>query len=73
LHKVGRIPSHRTDVGAFLTAEVVGAWRCILVKDEPGLFTDDPKRDPEAEFIAELRWRNSSPKICLIFQWNVRF
>jgi molybdenum storage protein len=54
LHKVGRIPSHRTDVGAFLTAEVVGARRCILVKDEPGLFTDDPKRDPEAEFIAEI-------------------
>jgi molybdenum storage protein len=52
--KVGRIPPHRTDVGAFLTAEVVGARRCILVKDEPGLFTDDPKRDPKAEFIAEI-------------------
>ncbi|MGD9148368.1 MAG: uridine kinase, partial [Anaerolineae bacterium] len=30
----GRIPPHRTDSGAFLTAEVVGAGRCILVKDE---------------------------------------
>jgi molybdenum storage protein len=50
---VGRIPPHRTDVGAFLTAEVIGASRCILVKDEPGLFTDDPKRNAEAEFIAE--------------------
>lgn len=51
---VGRIPPHRTDVGALLTAKVVGARRCILVKDEPGLFSDDPKRNPGAEFIAEI-------------------
>jgi molybdenum storage protein len=47
----GRIPPHRTDSGAFLTAEVVGAKRCILVKDERGLFTADPKKDPTADFI----------------------
>jgi len=51
---VGRIPPHRTDVGAFLTAEVLGAKRCILVKDERGLYTADPKKEPEAEFIAEI-------------------
>jgi molybdenum storage protein len=51
---IGRIPPHRTDVGAFLTAEVVGARRCVLVKDERGLFTDDPKRSPDAEFIPEI-------------------
>ena len=50
----GRIPPHRTDVGAFLTAEVVGAKRCILVKDERGLFTADPKKDPAAQFIPEI-------------------
>jgi molybdenum storage protein len=50
----GRIPPHRTDIGAFLTAEVVGARRCILVKDEKGLFTDDPKRNAQAEFIDEI-------------------
>ena len=50
----GRIPPHRTDSGAFLTAEVVGAGRCILVKDEPGLFTADPKKDPQARFIPEI-------------------
>jgi molybdenum storage protein len=50
----GRIPPHRTDVGAFLTAEVVGARRCILVKDERGLFTADPKKDPAADFIPEI-------------------
>jgi molybdenum storage protein len=50
----GRIPPHRTDVGAFLTAEVLGARRCILVKDEPGLMSADPKKDPHAEFIPEI-------------------
>jgi molybdenum storage protein len=50
----GRIPPHRTDVGAFLTAEVVGASRCILVKDERGLFSADPKKDSIAEFISEI-------------------
>jgi molybdenum storage protein len=50
----GRIPPHRTDVGAYLTAEVVGARRCILVKDEHGLLTADPKKDPAAKFIPEI-------------------
>ena len=50
----GRIPPHRTDAGAYLTAEVVGGKRCILVKDERGLFTADPKKHPEAEFIPEI-------------------
>ncbi|HWQ83019.1 MAG TPA: hypothetical protein VN363_00540 [Anaerolineales bacterium] len=50
----GRIPPHRTDVGAYLTAEVLGAKRCILVKDEAGLYTADPKKDPHAELIREI-------------------
>lgn len=50
----GRIPPHRTDSGAFLTAEVLGARRCILVKDERGLFTADPKKENEADFIPEI-------------------
>ena len=50
----GRIPPHRTDVGAYLTAEVVGARRCILVKDERGLYTADPKKEPTADFIPEI-------------------
>ena len=51
---LGRIPPHRTDVGAFLLAEVMGAQRCILVKDEQGLYTADPKKDAAAKFIAEI-------------------
>jgi molybdenum storage protein len=50
----GRIPPHRTDVGTFLTAEVTGARRCILIKDEKGLYTADPKKDPTASFIEEI-------------------
>ncbi|MDD2554466.1 MAG: uridine kinase [Desulfotomaculaceae bacterium] len=47
----GRIPSNRTDVGAFLLAEVIGARQCIFIKDVDGLYTDNPKVDPQAEFI----------------------
>ncbi len=50
----GRIPPHRTDSGTLLTAEVLGAHRCILVKDERGLFTADPKKDARAEFISDV-------------------
>jgi len=51
---LGRIPPHRTDVGAFLLAEVMGAERCVLIKDEQGLYTADPKKDKAAKFIPEI-------------------
>jgi molybdenum storage protein len=59
----GRIPQHRTDAGVFLTAEVLGVKRAIFIKDEDGLFTDDPKKNPAATHIprigaTELRARN---------------
>jgi molybdenum storage protein len=50
----GRIPIHRTDVGTILMANLIGARSCIFVKDEKGLYTDDPKKNPEAEFIPEI-------------------
>jgi len=50
----GRIPIHRTDVGTILMADLIGARSCIFVKDERGLCTDDPKKDPEAEFIPHI-------------------
>ena len=43
---VGRIPPHRTDTGAYLVSEVYGARSMIYVKDEDGLYTADPKKDP---------------------------
>jgi len=45
----GSIPPHRTDCGAFLLAENIGARSLIFLKDEKGLYTKDPKKVPEAE------------------------
>ncbi|MDD2620821.1 MAG: uridine kinase [Syntrophomonadaceae bacterium] len=50
----GRLPPNRTDVGAYLLAEVIGARRCIFVKDEDGLFTDNPKVKTKAKFIPKI-------------------
>jgi molybdenum storage protein len=52
--KTGSIPPHRTDTGAFLIAEVLGARSCILVKNVDGLYAEDPKVNPAAEFIPEI-------------------
>jgi molybdenum storage protein len=51
---VGRIPPHRTDTGCFLIAEVFGARKMIYVKDEDGLYTADPKKDPDARHIPRI-------------------
>src|SRR5215472_12943077 len=48
---VGRIPPQRTDTGCFLIAEVFGARKMIYVKDEDGLYTADPKKNPAARHI----------------------
>ncbi len=50
----GRIPIHRTDVGTLLLADLIGAKSCLFVKDEKGLYTNDPKKDPQAEFIPKI-------------------
>jgi molybdenum storage protein len=52
--EVGRIPPHRTDTGALLIADLLGARSCILVKDVDGLYTEDPKRNPGATLIEEI-------------------
>ncbi len=51
---VGRIPPHRTDTGAYLVSEVFGARSMIYIKDEDGLFTADPKKDPKAKHISRI-------------------
>jgi len=40
----GSIPPHRTDCGAFLLAENIGARSLIFLKDEKGLYDRDPKK-----------------------------
>lgn len=42
--ELGSIPPHRTDCGAFLLAENIGARSLIFLKDEKGLFESDPKK-----------------------------
>ena len=52
--KVGRIPIHRTDVGLVILADLIGSRTVLFVKDENGLYKDDPKKNPDTEFIAEI-------------------
>lgn len=51
--EVGLLPSNRTDAGVYLLAEFLGAKGVIYIKDEDGLYTDDPKKNPQAKFIPE--------------------
>jgi len=44
----GSIPPHRTDCGAFLLAENIGAKSLIYLKDEKGLFENDPKKNRDS-------------------------
>ena len=50
----GRIPIHRTDVGLVILGDLIGSRRIIFIKDEDGLYTDDPKKNPDAEFIPKI-------------------
>ncbi len=52
--EAGYIPPHRTDTGAFLIAELLGAKNLILVKNVDGLFTKNPHTYPDAELIPEI-------------------
>jgi molybdenum storage protein len=49
-----RVPTHGEDLGMFMVAEVLGARSMIFVKDEDGLFTDDPKTNQRAKFIRSV-------------------
>ncbi|MBL4705764.1 MAG: hypothetical protein JKY54_14660 [Flavobacteriales bacterium] len=50
----GSIPAHRTDAGAYFTAEGLGADSVYFIKDEDGLYTSDPKKDPDAKLIPKI-------------------
>jgi molybdenum storage protein len=51
---VGLIPSNRTDAGVYLLGEFLGAKGVLYIKDEDGLYTDDPKKNPDAELIPDI-------------------
>ena len=48
-----------SDLTAVLLAAALGARRCELVKDVPGYFTADPKRDPSARPMAALSYERA--------------
>ena len=50
----GVIPPYRTDAGCYLVAETYGCAGLVLVKDEDGLYTANPKNDANATFIPEI-------------------
>jgi len=62
--KSGRIPIHRTDVGTILLADLIGARSCIFIKDERGLYTDDPKKNPKCSFIPKI-------EVSELIKWNL--
>src|SRR5678815_3791177 len=47
----GPLPSHGSDFGLFIYAEVLGMRRIIFVKDEDGLYDKDPKKHADAKLI----------------------
>jgi molybdenum storage protein len=51
---VGKLPPHGSDAGSYLVAEVFGARSMIFLKDVDGLYTADPKTNPQAELIREI-------------------
>jgi molybdenum storage protein len=53
----GRVPTHGEDLGMFMVSEVLAAQSMIFVKDEDGLYTADPKKDPTARFIPSITAR----------------
>lgn len=50
----GVIPPYRTDAGCFLLAEQFGCKAMIYVKDENGLYTDNPKTAKNPTFIPQI-------------------
>ena len=54
----GRIPIHRTDVGLVIVGDLIGSRRVLFIKDEDGLYTEDPKKNPKAEFIPKIGARD---------------
>lgn len=49
-----RVPAHGEDLGMYMVTEVLGSRSMIFLKDEDGLYTDDPKKNPRAKFIPAI-------------------
>lgn len=52
--KVGNLPDYGPDFGIYMVSEVLGTRSMIYIKDQDGLFTEDPRKNPDAEFIEKI-------------------
>ena len=50
----GPLPTHGSDFGLFIHAEVLGMKRLVFVKDEDGLYDGDPKKGDGAKLISKI-------------------
>jgi molybdenum storage protein len=52
--KVGILPEYGPDFGTFMIAEVLSTKSLIYVKDQDGLYSDNPEKNPKADFIPKI-------------------
>ena len=50
----GSLPDNGPDVGLFLQAELIGMAELIYIKDVDGVYTRDPHKYDDGEFISEI-------------------
>jgi molybdenum storage protein len=50
----GPLPTHGSDFGLFILAEVLGMRRLVFVKDENGLYDKNPKKNADAKHIPKI-------------------
>lgn len=50
----GPLPTHGSDFGTFIHAEVLGMKKIFFVKDEDGLYDRDPKKHRDAKLIKKI-------------------
>jgi molybdenum storage protein len=51
----GRLPENGSDLGAFMTAEVLGVNQMVFIKDRQGQFTRNPAKHSDATLMKECR------------------
>ena len=59
----GPMPTHGSDFGMFIHAEVLGMNKIIFMKDEDGLFTKDPKKHADATLIKKTTLQELTKKM----------
>jgi molybdenum storage protein len=55
--EAGPLPTHGSDFGLFMLAEVLGMRRILFVKDEDGLYDRDPKKHTGAKLVKKTTLR----------------